>query len=327
MQKKYIIINTAIITIIATITCFILISHCTGTTPEDEDYNKAFNNAYGLYAPPIPDSLTFCGEAVPIDRYDVREALDRELMVNTYWQSNILLYCKRAYRYFPIIETILQEQGVPEDFKYLALIESGLTNVVSPAKAAGYWQILKSTGINYGLEITEEIDQRYSVEASTLAACKYLKNSYRQHGSWTAAAAAYNMGDGGYRRNASTQHTSCYWDMLLNSETARYVYRILAAKIILSDLPAYGIHLRAKDMYPVLPFHTITIDTSVNNWVNFAIEQGISYKQLKDYNPWIRATQLTNKIGKTYTLKIPDESSYNQLISLMNNKNEIVEKL
>lgn len=327
MQKKYIIIYTAITAVILTIAGTILVSHCTGTTPEDEDYNKAFNNVYGLYAPPIPDSLTFCGEAVPIDRYDVREALDRELMVNTYWQSNILLYCKRAYRYFPIIKTILHEQGVPEDFKYLALIESGLTNVVSPAKATGYWQILKSTGINYGLEITEEIDQRYSVEASTLAACQYLKSSYRQQGSWTAAAAAYNMGDGGYKRNASTQRTSSYWDLLLNSETARYVYRILAAKIILSDMPAYGIHLRVKDMYPILPYNTITIDTSVSSWVNFAIEQGISYKQLKDYNPWIRASQLTNKAGKTYTIKIPTQTSYQQLISDMKNKNEIVKSL
>lgn len=327
MQKKYIIIYTAITAVIVTIAGTILVSHCTGTTPEDEDYNKAFNNVYGLYAPPIPDSLTFCGEAVPIDRYDVREALDRELMVNTYWQSNILLYCKRAYRYFPIIETILHEQGVPEDFKYLALIESGLTNVVSPAKATGYWQILKSTGINYGLEITEEIDQRYSVEASTLAACQYLKSSYRQQGSWTAAAAAYNMGDGGYKRNASTQRTSNYWDLLLNSETARYVYRILAAKIILSDMPAYGIHLRVKDMYPILPYNTITIDTSVSSWVNFAIEHGISYKQLKDYNPWIRASQLTNKTGKTYTIKIPTQTSYQQLISDMKNKNEIVKSL
>ena len=154
--------------------------------------------------------------------------------MNVYWQSNIILYCKRAYRYFPVIEAILKEQGLPEDFKYLALIESGLTNVVSPSKAVGVWQIMKTTGTSYGLEINEEVDQRYSVTASTVAACKYLKNSYKQQGSWTAAAAAYNMGDGGYRRSATAQQTANYWDLLLNSETSRYVYRILAAKIILS---------------------------------------------------------------------------------------------
>ncbi|MBO4581882.1 MAG: lytic transglycosylase domain-containing protein [Bacteroidales bacterium] len=329
MQKKHFLIEITLLCIIAVMGGIFLVSYINENKPEDEDYNKAFTNSYFLYAPPIPAELTFCGEPVPLDRYDVREALDRELLVNVYWQSNIILYCKRAYRYFPAIEAILKEQGIPEDFKYLALIESGLMNVVSPSKAVGFWQIMKSTGISYGLEINDEVDQRYSLSASTEAACKYLKNSYRQQGSWTAAAAAYNMGDGGYRRSAANQHTANYWDLLLNSETSRYVYRILAAKIILSNLPDYGIHLRIKDLYPPIPSKQIYIDTAVGNWVDFALSQGITYKQLRTFNPWIQSDHLSNKNHTSYTITLPlqEYSDYHKLISELSNKDDIIKKL
>ena len=329
MQKKHFLIEITLLGIIAIMSGVLLVSYINDNTPEDEDYNKAFANSYFLYSPPIPAELTFCGEPVPIDRYDVREALDRELLVNVYWQSNIILYCKRAYRYFPVIEAILKEQGLPEDFKYLALIESGLTNVVSPSKAVGFWQIMKTTGTSYGLEINEEVDQRYSVTASTVAACKYLKNSYKQQGSWTAAAAAYNMGDGGYRRSATAQQTANYWDLLLNSETSRYVYRILAAKIILSDLTNYGIHLRIKDLYQPIPTKQILVDTAVNNWVDFALAQCITYKQLRTFNPWIQSNHLTNKNHTTYTITLPQTAynNYKKLIEELKNKDDIIKKL
>jgi hypothetical protein len=258
-------------------------------------------------SPPIPKTLEFAGEKVPLERYDVREALDRELLVNVYWQSNILLYCKRACRYFPVIESILKAEGVPEDFKYLALIESGLTNAVSPAKAVGFWQFLKETGANYGLEITDEVDERYHLEKATHAACQYLKKSYSQYHSWVLAAAAYNMGDGGVKRNIEKQQTASYWDLLLNEETSRYIYRILAAKLILSNPQHYGVYLQAGDLYHPVQVNRIEIDTSVSNLVDFAISQGISYKQLKTVNPWLRSDKLTNKLGKKYTVLIPQK--------------------
>lgn len=272
---------------------------------------QMFSSYYHLGSPPLPDSLQFAGENVPVSYYDVREALDKELLVNVYWQSNLLLYCKRAYRYFPLIESILQKESVPNDFKYLALIESGLTNVVSPAKAAGFWQFLKETGLNCGLEINDEVDERYHLEESTVAACRYLKKSYQRYGSWVLAAAAYNMGDGGIQKAMTKQGTTSYWDLLLNDETARYVYRILAAKIILSNPQRYGVNLRIVDLYPPFTVKTIAIDSSITNLVDFAISQGISYKQLKTLNPWLRSDKLTNKLKKQYTLAIEQQEYRN----------------
>jgi hypothetical protein len=308
MKSKIILLPIFIMAIF--MICFILFI---GTTSEDNNdkmkktNDMEFSSVYRLMNPPIPESLQFAGENIPIERYDVREALDRELLVNIYWQSNILLYCKRAYRYFPVIEPILKEEGVPEDFKYLALIESGLTNVVSPAKAAGFWQFLKETGNSYDLEINDEVDERYHLEKATHAACRYLKKSYSQHHSWVLAAAAYNMGDNGVKRNIDKQQTSSYWDLLLNEETSRYIYRILAAKLILSNPKHYGINLQITDLYQPLQVKTIEIDSSISNLVNFAIAQGISYKQLKVFNPWLRSDKLTNKLKKKYTIAIPDK--------------------
>jgi len=298
--------------------CFVVfISFTPNKSVSQEAYNEAFSNNYHLYSPPIPANITFAGEVVPIERYDVREALDRELLVNVYWQSNLLLYCKRAYRWFPVIEPILKANGIPDDFKYLALIESGLMNVTSPAKASGFWQFLKETGIHHGLEINEEVDERYHLEKATEAACKYLKSSYKQHKSWVLAAAAYNMGDGGVRKSVEKQQNTSYWDLLLNEETARYVHRILAVKIILSQPKQYGIRLRIVDLYqPVIPANKLTVDSSINNLVDFAIQQGITYKQLKDFNPWLRSDKLTNKEKKTYIIYVPNKEQllYNQQI-------------
>lgn len=281
--------------------------HTGDQQPENEDYNKAFKDNYVLYSPPIPDSLCFAGEEVPLDVYYVREALDRELLVNVYWQSNLLLLIKRAYRYFPIIEPILKTNGLPDDFKYLAVIESGLCNVVSPANAAGIWQFIKTTGLNYQLEINDEVDERYHLEKATKAACSYLKKSYQMHGSWTAAAAAYNMGDGGYRKSTANQSTSVYWDLYLNAETSRYVYRILAIKLIFENPQKYGVKLRLKDLYQPIPVHMLTVDSAISNLSNFALRQGINYKLLKEFNPWLRVNTLTNKTRKTYQIAVPDK--------------------
>ena len=290
--------------------------HTVEQEPQNEDYQKAFSNNYALYSPPIPDSMTFAGEQVPLDDYPVREALDRELLVNVYWQSNVLLLVKRAYRYFPVIEPILKANNLPEDFKYLAVIESGLMNVVSPSNAAGFWQFLKTTGISFGLEINSEVDERYHLEKATKAACEYLKSSYKQHGSWTAAAAAYNMGDGGYKRVSTGQNTFSYWNLYLNAETARYVYRILAVKLIFENPEKYGIKLRLKDLYQPIPVKIITVDSSIVNLTDFSIQQGFNYKLLKEFNPWLRGNSLSNKTRKTYQIVIPDKAylSYRKLM-------------
>lgn len=291
--------------LVAIVFGILLLSQTLEQKPENEDYNKAFSSMYSVYAPPLPDSLTFAGEQVPMDEYDVREAVDRELMTNLYWQSNLLLYFKRAYRYFPIIEPILKENGLPDDFKYLAVIESGLTNVVSPSNAAGFWQFLKTTGTIHGLEITNEVDERYHLEKATKAACTYLKNSYASQGSWTGAAAAYNMGDGGFKRSTTNQKTKSYWDLYLNSETARYVYRMLAVKILFENPEKYGIKLRLKDLYQPIPCYKISVDTSISNLVDFSIQQGVDFKTLKAFNPWLRNCALTNKNHKTYEITLP----------------------
>ena len=282
-----------------------------GLLPQGENpaHRQAFSEHYRLYSPPIPDSLSFAGEPVPLDRVDVREALDRELLVNDYWQSNLLLLVKRANRWFPVMEPVLASNGVPDDFKYLALIESGLMNVVSPSKAAGFWQFLKATAQSYGLEVNDNVDERYAAAKATAAACAYLKDAKAKCGSWTAAAAGYNMGYGGYAKAAAAQHTSSYWDLYLNAETARYVYRILAVKLILKNPEQYGVRLRQRDLYPPLEYDTLRVDSSIADLRLFAIQQGTSYKWLKESNPWLRSTTLPNASKKEYLLLVPKKGS------------------
>jgi hypothetical protein len=286
---------------------FFCFSFSTQTHEETTYPQSEFAGYYRLYSPPIPRKLDFAGEIVPIDRYDVREALDRELLINIYWQSSILQYCKRANRFFPVIEPILKQHGIPDDFKYLALAESGFLDVVSPAKAAGFWQFMKATGIKYGLEINEEVDERYNLSKATVAACQYLKNSYKMHRSWTLAAAGYNMGDNGVKKACIEQHTHSYWDLLLNTETARYLYRIIALKLILSSAQEYGIFLKSHDLYHPIPTYTLQVDTPINNLYDFALQQNISYKQLKTLNPWLISNQLANNSKTMYRIEIPQK--------------------
>ncbi len=309
MKYKYLLFGSIIALIAVVLVLLSISSPESQNTPTEKDFRESFNTKYQLLSPPIPDSLTFCGEIVPIDRQDIREAFDRELLVNLYWQSNLLLYFKRAYRYFPVIEPILEQNGIPEDFKYLAVIESGLINVVSPSKAVGYWQFMKETGINFGLEITNDVDKRYDIVESTEAACKYLKQSKSKQGSWTAAAAAYNMGDGGFQKAKNKQEAKEYWDLLLNEETARYVFRILAVKTLMQNPQQYGIFLRYADLYPPLKTITIKVDSTISNLTDFAIQQGITYKELKTLNPWLRSDKLENKLHHTYYIALPDKNT------------------
>jgi len=257
----------------------------------------------------LPDELDFAGEAVPLDNFDVRESLDRELMVNTYWHSHTLLLIKRANRFFPVIEKILEENGLPDDLKYIAVAESDLENLISPANAVGYWQFLEGTAREFGLEVNDEVDERYHMEKATWAAGKYLMDSYQKYGNWTMAAASYNAGRRGVDRQMERQGADYYYDLLLNSETGRYIYRILALKLILSDPEKYGFVVKQEDLYPVIPSYEVTIDTPVEDFALWAARYSINYKILKYFNPWLREAYLTDLRGKSYYVKIP-ESGY-----------------
>lgn len=253
----------------------------------------------------IPDELNFAGELTPLENFDVLESLDRELLINTYWQSHTLLLIKRANRYFPVIERILAENGIPDDFKYLPVAESDLMNLVSPAQAVGFWQFKKATAVEIGLEVNDEIDERYHLEKSTEAACKFLKRSYELYGSWIMAAASYNMGRRGLNRQIERQDEKYYYDLLLNEETGRYIYRLLALKLIMEDPGEYGFEFDRNELYPPIPTYEVTVDTPVEDFADFARRYSINYKILKLFNPWLRDNKLTNAKGNTYYLSIP----------------------
>ena len=253
----------------------------------------------------LPESMDFCGEEVPLDLFYVRERLEREIIVNSYRHSATLLLLKRTTRWFPVMEPLMEKYGLPDDFKYLAMIESELTNAVSPSKAVGFWQFLESTGKEYGLEINKEVDMRYNVEKETVAACKYLKDSYRKFGSWTAAAAAFNCGNGRITKTQSEQRVDSYYDMMLPEETQRYVFRILALKLITENPEKYGYQISDNGWYRPYETKTVTVTESIPNLVDFAYEQGTNLKMLKYFNPWLRGTSLTVSAGNSYEIKIP----------------------
>ena len=278
--------------------------------PSDNNLEKKIINDYNVYALNVPDDLNFAGEAMPLDNPDILERMDRELLVNTYWQSNGLLMFKRANKYFPIIEPILEKHGVPEDFKYLAVIESGLQNVTSPAGARGFWQIMKTTGRENGLEVNANVDERYNLELATEVACKYLLKAKKRFGSWTLAAASYNAGVAGISRRLKAQGVNDYYNLLLGEETGRYMFRIVALKEILSAPDKYGFNFRHKDLYTAIPTYKVEVDTAVTDFVKFSERFGINYKLLKLHNPWLREKHLNNKSRKRYFIEIPKEGYY-----------------
>jgi membrane-bound lytic murein transglycosylase D len=280
--------------------------------PSDDslDSKSKLINDYNVYAISIPDHLDFAGEAVPLNDPDVYERMDRELLVNTYWQSNGLLMFKRAEKYFPVIEPILKKNGIPDDFKYLAVIESGLINVVSPAGARGVWQIMPATARENGLEVNDNVDERYHLEKSTEVACKYLLKSKESLGSWTLAAAAYNAGNSGVSKRLEEQQVTNYYDLLLGEETGRYLFRIIALKEILKNPGKYGYNFTKEDLYKDIPTYTVNVDTAVTDFTAFAKSFGINYKILKIHNPWLREPKLNNKTRKVYNIEIPKEGYY-----------------
>jgi hypothetical protein len=272
--------------------------------------DTSYVKSYKVYSVTLPEKLSFVNEIIPIQDPDVLERIDREFLVNTYWQSNGFLMFKRANKYFPLIEKILAEEGVPDDFKYLAVIESGLTNVVSPAGAAGFWQIMKVTGREYGLEVNGNVDERYHLEKSTRVACKYLKDAKERLGTWTLAAAAYNGGMSGMSRRLKKQQVTSYFDLLLGSETSRYVPRIIALKYIFKQPQSFGFNFTKKDLYDEIPTQKIKVDSVISSMTNFSKHYGINYKILKIHNPWLREGHLNNKTKRSYEIEIPKKGYY-----------------
>ena len=259
-----------------------------------------------LTSPPLPNQVAFCGEDVPINLYWVKESIDRELINQCYQHSRTLLTLKRSTRFFPIIEKILKEENVPDDLKYLCIAESNLENVVSPAKASGFWQFMEATGKNYGLEINEQVDERYHLEKATRAACKYLQKLKNQFGNWAAAAAAYNMGENGLLKNIKEQQIENYWELLLNTETSRYVSRCIAYKLIFENQELYNIKIAATDYYNPIDCKEIIVTKTIEDLRVYCIENNILYRQLKELNPWLRSTKLIVPTHKSYTLKFPE---------------------
>ena len=265
---------------------------------------------YKVYALELPDNLNFAGEKILLQSPDLRERLDRELLVNTYWQSNMMLLIKRANKYFPTIEKILAEEGVPTDLKYLSVIESGLENVISPMGAKGFWQIMRTTGREYGLEVNSNVDERYHLEFSTRMAAKYLKKARDKFGSWTLAAASYNLGVSGIQRNLNMQKVESYFDLRLGHETSRYVFRVLAVKEIIENPPKYGYMFEESDLYSNVPVRYHGLDTAIPNLATFAQKMGVNYKILKIHNPWLLQNHLNNKSRKYYEIAIPEKGFY-----------------
>lgn len=270
--------------------------------------NSGGNPPIAQIVEPIPmrDNYSFAGEPLPLDNFDVKERLERELTVNTYWHSSTVLNIKRTGRYFPVFDQIFAEEGIPDDCKYIALAESNLQNVKSSAGASGLWQFMKASGQEYGLEVNNEVDERYHLEKSTYAACEHLKKLKNKFGSWTMAAAAYNEGGTRLRKETESQRSDKYYDLNLNQETSRYIFRIIAMKELINAPLQFGYQIDKEDYYqPLEDYSIVTVDKGIPNLGDFAKKYGTTYRMLKVYNPWLRSDKLTNRQHKTYYIKIP----------------------
>ena len=270
---------------------------------------EEFPQGYKIVSPIVPSYLEFAGERIPTENFEVFERMDREFISNTYLHSATVLALKRSTRWFPVIEPILKKNNIPDDFKYLCVAESNMENVVSPAGATGFWQFMKEAGEKYGLEINSQIDERYNIEKSTEAACKYLIDSYSMFGSWTLSAASYNMGQNGITLQVERQKSKNYFNLVLNSETSRFVARIVSLKYILQSPETYGYDIKADEKYKPLEFYEIKLDSSVSDFADYAKSLGINYFILKMYNPWLRENYLNNKTNQIYMIKLPEEGS------------------
>jgi membrane-bound lytic murein transglycosylase D len=280
-----------------------------GSTHVNE--NPRSDSIYTIKSFRLPDNVTFAGEEMPLDNFDTKESLEREILISAYRHSSTILIIKRANRYFPVIEKILNENNIPDDFKYLVAAESEYSNMVSPAGATGFWQIMTETGKEKGMEINTVVDERYSIEKSTQFACDYFKESYEKYGNWTLTAASYNGGRASMDKQIEIQNQNNYYDLLLNEETARYIFRAVAYKLVISDPVSYGFNIGKDDLYPVLKCYEVKVDSAIADFSAFAEKFGTNYKMLKFLNPWLRQPYLTPKSGKEYIIKIPSEGMRN----------------
>lgn len=263
----------------------------------------------------IPSGVIFAGEKMPLNNFDTRESLERELLTSAYRHSSTILIIKRANRYFPVIEPILKKNNIPDDFKYLVAAESEYSNLVSPKGATGFWQIMPETGKEEGLEINNVVDERYNIELSTQFACDYFKKSYEKYGNWTLAAASYNAGRAAIDEQIRIQNQNNYYDLLLSEETARYIFRVVAYKLVIEDPESYGFKISGDDLYPPLKYFEVKVDTAIDDFSKFAERYGTNYKLLKFLNPWLRKPYLTPRANKEYIIKIPSEGMRNTDIS------------
>lgn len=283
-----------------------------GSTCLSEQHSVQVEVPYCVTSPTVPEQAVFDGDTIDLRRYDRHERMDRELIAFTYMHSSTLLMIKRANRYFPIIEPLLKANGIPDDFKYLMVIESSLNVLArSPAGAAGLWQFMPTTAREFGLEVNDNVDERYHVEKATAAACRYFKQAYAKYGDWMAVSAAYNAGQGRISSQLDKQLADHAMDLWLTEETSRYMFRLLAAKEVFNNPKRFGFLLKREHLYPVIPYKEIIVDTEINDLSDFAQKQGITYAQLRDANPWLRSSSLKNKSGKKYVLHIPTQEGMN----------------
>lgn len=265
----------------------------------------SWNNSHKIFNPPLPVKADFCGEPVPFNLFYVKEGVEREIVVNTFWHSNTMLLLKRAARWLPEVEATLKKHGVPDDIKYLLFIESGFDHLVSPAGAAGYWQLLDKTAKEYGLEVNENVDERYHLVKSTEAACKYLKRAYGKFGSWTLAAASYNTGMKRVEEEVAQQGTSNFYELLFSNETTRYINRIIAIKEIYKNSSKYGYNLSSSDLYQPVALKPVKVTQTITRLEDFARENKTTLRMIKYFNPWLRSRTLPVPEGKSYTVFIP----------------------
>lgn len=269
--------------------------------------HQVIDSLYNIKSFQLPEEVTFAGERMPLENFDTKESLEREVLTSAYRHSSTILIIMRAHRYLPLIEKILKKNNIPEDFKYLVAAESEYSNMVSPVGATGFWQIMPETGKEEGLEINSVVDERYDVEKSTQFACDYFIRSYEKYGNWTLAAASYDGGRGAIDEQIDIQHQKNYYDLLLSEETARYIFRAVAYKLLITDPEKYGFNIHSKDLFPELKYYEVKVDTAVTDFSAFAQKFGTNYKMLKFLNPWLRKPFLTPKLNKEYLIKIPSE--------------------
>ncbi len=299
MYKRYFLISIAFVGIIIG---FLFLN---GRLSEKDKYQQEFADRYRVYAVTVPTHLNFCNEKAPTHDFEIFERFDRELTINTYFQSQTILNIKRGSRYFPIIEPILKRNGIPDDFKYLCMVESGLSNVISPSNAVGFWQFIEETGRRYGLRINDEVDERYDIAKSTQAACLYFKDAYAEFNNWTLAAASYNMGINGIKGALKKQDVNSFYDLYVNSETSRYIMRLLAIKEIYEHPRVYGYYIPQFLRYPPVPVYSEQITGSIADLIEYAKAHKITYKTFKTLNPWLRKNELKNKDTDTYVIYFP----------------------